>query len=868
MIIKKIWFSFYTLLLMLLLGITEAAGENKKKDDCYDVSHSYTTDVANEDLFVVAQISYGEEALSNELFIYMADGKLYFPLQFLSELLLLPIQVNIEDLTAEGWFNDPQHTIVLSDHLMKFPVNNEDCKAANSEVYFDDWDIYLEQSIFEQMLGLVFHYQVAQQHLKIAESEGIPLSQIRERNAKLTKYNNKNNHQAVQYHHFPDQYAALGDPTLYIDVGFSALDQNNHRDQYSDGSLQTRFDALGHSIYGNYSWGPSEQDTTFYLEREQSDYWMKHYRIGEINSHSLPLVSSADEGVGGTVQMGDGFTDDIRSITVSGESLPGWDVELYRNSNLVALQRVGSDGLYSFKEVPFFIGINQYQLRFYGPNGEQKIESFSRMLDSSVMEKGNVGLISGYVERERDELREYYARAHWAALDAITFGLGLTSQETSENQWQLLPNLSSDIITDSTYWQLNYAQSDDGYAMSAAVQGHHADVDWQADWVSYHDFNSWSNINGLSKYESNVSLNSGIDSMAINYGITGRWQENTNGYQNWYATANVSSRAYELLINNSIQMSGSDATQRWIDTVSLSGRYSDWYLRTYAEFLLNDAPGLTKIGLNTNVAFGRAWNYQAELLYLDASETNQYTLKNSVSYASDFGTLRLALDATELGDWRTQLRWSSSLLWDVDEGELYVDRLNYVTSGAVMLQAFEDNNLNGYFDEDEVAIEGLRFVGHKNSKQKTDENGKLLVRHLQTSKDHQLILDNTSLSDPFLLPDYSALSVATHSGHIQNIPFPVVFTSELEGSVSLKKKEESVVSSGLHVELKDLYSGVTYETWVEYDGVFIFDQLRPGAYHLLINGKSAENIVELVPGDYVELGEYVILIAEAEEKQS
>ena len=77
-----------------------------------------------------------------------------------------------------------------------------------------------------------------------------------------------------------------------------------------------------------------------------------------------------------------------------------------------------------------------------------------------------------------------------------------------------------------------------------------------------------------------------------------------------------------------------------------------------------------------------------------------------------------------------------------------------------------------------------------------------------------------------------------------------------------------MVSSGLHVELKDLYSGVTYETWVEYDGVFVFDRLKPGTYHLLINGKSAENIVELVPGDYVELGEYVILIAETKENQT
>lgn len=858
----------YILPLFVAITVNSVIAAAKEAVGCTDITRVYSTDSANDDLFVVAQLSYGDEIVSSELFIYLHDGQFYLPLQLLAELLLLPIKVDIENLTAQGWFQDPQNTIAINDGLMKFPSNSDVCSQSKTTIFFDDWDLYFEQSVIEQMLGLTFHFEVAQQHLVIEELEAIPLSQIKQRNEKLTLYNNKSSLQNLQYHHFPNQYSMLGDLALYADVGVFSLDQQEQRDTYSDGSVQVRFDALGSSVYSNYSWSPSDQEMTAYIEREQSDFWIKQYRLGNINSHSLPLISGSEAGSGATIYAGDGFTNDIRNITVDGESLPGWDVELYRNSSLVALQRVGSDGLYLFTEVPFYIGINQYQLRFYGPNGEQNIESFSRILDSSVMEKGSFGVKSGYVERETDALTEYYLYSSWAAMEMLTLGLGITNQESSENQWQMFPSISANIITDSTLWQLTYVQSELGYAMNTAVQGHHFDLDWQADWLSYQNYESWNNINGQGKYESNISVNGGIDTIGLNYSVAGQWQEYVSGAQNWSATTNMSSRIYEVLVNNSVQVTGNDLSERWTDRFSLSGRYLNWYLRSYAEFLLNQEPGLTRIGLNGNYSFADVWNYQAELLYFDSSETSKYSIKNSMSYAFDYGSLRFSMDMTEVGDWLAQLRWSSSLLWSIDDNELYIDRMSYVNSGAVLLEAFEDNNVNGHFDEDEVAIEGLRFFGHKNSKQKTNENGELLLTHLQSGRDQRLVLDNDSLPDPFFLPEYPAISVSTHPGNIQKIPFPVVFTSELEGSVSLKDKERSMVSSGLHVELKDLFSGVSYETWVEYDGVFVFDRLKPGTYHLLINGKSAENIVELVPGDYVELGEYVILIAETAEKQS
>lgn len=96
----------------------------------------------------------------------------------------------------------------------------------------------------------------------------------------------------------------------------------------------------------------------------------RRFEIGDVSSVRLPITGGAQEqGVRVTnIHPLRNFT--RPSTTINGSTFPGWDVELYREDQLVAFQSVGDDGLYNFENVDLFSSDNNFRIVMYGPQGE------------------------------------------------------------------------------------------------------------------------------------------------------------------------------------------------------------------------------------------------------------------------------------------------------------------------------------------------------------------------------------------------------------------------------------------------------------------------------------------------------------------
>jgi hypothetical protein len=62
-----------------------------------------------------------------------------------------------------------------------------------------------------------------------------------------------------------------------------------------------------------------------------------------------------------------------------GDAPPGWQAELYRDSELLGFQTIATDGRYFFPEVPVLFGVNRFRIVLYGPAGER--QEISRTFD-------------------------------------------------------------------------------------------------------------------------------------------------------------------------------------------------------------------------------------------------------------------------------------------------------------------------------------------------------------------------------------------------------------------------------------------------------------------------------------------------------
>ena len=839
------------------LTTTEIAKQASNLQCNKRITRSYDSRSVDEQNFLVTQISYAKMLLSEEMFVYHLNGNYYLPLEFFSEQLLLPVQVDTETKSAEGWFIDETRLIDISQNLMQYWANNDDCNHLKTTVYHDDWDLYIDANIIAQMYGLVIAFDSARQSYSIAESEAIPLSQLIARQERFDLFNKKKlNAKDELIKNVPKQYANRGDLGLNIDIGVRSQRLNHHSTTAIDGAVQGRLDLLRHNGYFSYSKFDNSTDFTAYVDKELTDSWVSHYRLGNITSHNLALVSEASSGIGAQFSAGNEFNSDLRHIVVEGETEPGWDVELYRNNGLIDVQRVKADGLYRFIKVPYYIGINQYQLRFYGPNGEIRSESFSKLLDTSVMEQGSFGMSAGAMSREQDDLKQYYTNFNWAVLDNLTAGLALIQQQDINEQWQFLPKLSVNLLSDSNLLQLNYVHNEGGHAASIALQGSLDAIDWQAEWSSYNSFSSWDNAEGRIKQEANVDVSGFFDGVGVNWGLGGDWQRLSSGGERTQIDFNLSGQLSVINLSNELRWSAFSNGSKLNERFAVSGRIGSWSLRSYVDINLSPDIEFNQWVANINTTLYDAANYQLELRY-QPSLDGDFSTRNTLSYLFDYGTLRLAVDNYATGDWLAQLRWNSSLLWETTDNRLFIDRNSFINTSSVKIIAFQDDNANGLFDVDELPLPGLKFTGHSSPNTMTDSNGELIITQLQTSRGHKLALNERSLPDPFLVPAASIISVNAHPGFVQPIAFPVMFTSEVEGYVYQLAKGKRQAAKGVKVTLTSTATDKQYFARVEYDGVFIFEQILPGEYELKVEDKVEKRIL-LKPGDFYQLEELVL----------
>lgn len=816
------------------------------------LSIPYQDAPASQDLFIISQLKYGKLLLSDELFAYQEEGKQYLPMQLLAELLMLPIQFDANTSSLSGWYLSPEKTIDVSNNLMIFWGNGTNCNIEKTRVFYDDWDLYVERRVIELMFGIEIVFEPSRQGFSIAESATIPLSQIQERKRRyelFTAQQDLNNKLKVK--EIKREDAMIGDLAMGLDLGIvSQKTLDIHKTQV-EGFIQARSDIAGHNVYAGYSWSETDEVINAYIEKTLADSWVKHYRIGSIESHSMPLISESSEGVGIRVTAGEGFTEDFRYITVEGEVEPDWDVELYRNNSLISIQRVGSNAHYRFTQVPYYMGLNQYQLRFFGPNGETRSESFSKMLDHSVLDKGSLGVSYGAMLREQDDLQQHYVNVNWAATDSLTTGVSIVKQEIAADDWLIIPKISVNFLGEKNLIQVNYADTGDGFATGVIVQGSGEDIDWLADWEFFEDFLSWENPDDRLNQQAQLNLSGSFAVSDLSWALSGNWKDHGVASDFLQFNARVSGQYHRISYSNEFRWQSSLHKNRIYNRIAASGKVQNWYLRSYLDLAVAPELEVNQWVLNANSSISDRLNYQVELNYHPQSDV-AFSVRNSLAYLFDHSALRLVVDTHSDGDWLAQLRWNSSLLWQPETNLWLLDRISYLNTGAVKIIAFQDDNADGVFNDNEHAVSGLSFSGHSQSDKTTDHNGELLITHLQTTRPQRLLLKELSLADPFLVPVAIAITVNAHPGNIQEILYPVLYTAELEGNVMRLNAGKLQPATGMLITISNQALNREYKTRVEYDGVFIFDRVIPGRYQIFIEDKLTADLV-LKPGDYLEL---------------
>jgi hypothetical protein len=173
-----------------------------------------------------------------------------------------------------------------------------------------------------------------------------------------------------------------------------------------------------------------------------------------------------------------------------------------------------------------------------------------------------------------------------------------------------------------------------------------------------------------------------------------------------------------------------------------------------------------------------------------------------------------------------------------------VDAQPLAGTGAISARAFVDKNMNGIRDAGEELVPEAGFIlnGGGRHPSRTDADGTAFIGRLAPGQYTDIALDPSTLEDPQWKPLTPGVRILPRPGVVEVLEFPVVATSEIDGTVFLLGKGDRRGIGDARVELVDEQGQVIASTRSSPDGYYLLHQVLPGRYVLRIAPEQAEKL--------------------------
>ena len=840
------------------------------------------TDAANyfdDDNLLIVEIILGKYRLASDVFIYSSPEATFVPLQPIFDAIEFPIEVDPVALKATGWFlresnrfdlNVKNRSLILDGEVQEIPHS--------ARILSDGYDVYVDIVLLKQWFPFDVELQTGRLRLVIHSQQPLPIEKQLER-----EKNRKHNLGRVGAERLPiveDNYRKLGVPVIDVTLGADVSDaETSSKEIEADASysIQASMDLLNMQSSLSLSKASRNADAnrrfTLYKKPNHLEENMlgelAYTSIGDVFGVSDGLVFSGGDGLGAEFQFGDVRTSsDFGKRDIEGDATPGWEVELYRNNVLVDFKQVGDDGRYRFEDVSVEYGENIFDIRLYGPQGQERFvresiqvgeqalpqgEFYSQMsyinLNQSVFgddNNENTNILSA-ADEEKSQFLMQYGLTQWLSA-GFSYSYHENAFQRGEDNHYIQLGFSGALpFATWAYEQakiVDGGQYDGGKASSLSVQSRLGDTAISYAQKSYRDFVSERNTSGLIEDEIELRL-TGVKTLfglnPISYQLIGDYQSNQNGSYS-YAVENRLGFQFlrgrmtldTILNEGSTQQKNIAGRARYLRVVGPKSS-----IRAALDYSID--PTLTATGATTSITWRPKDRMRTQLsVNSDFVGNDNNSLGLSFSYLFDH--FALSTDAFFLeGGGSSLLLTAEFSLSRVEHKKWRLSNEYQSPFGRARALVFLDKDQNGVFSAGDEPLEGVRFEG-RNAWQElaTNERGEVFLPGLRSEFPSRIELDKGSLVDPYWRSTFDKNHFVSHGGGLHELHVPIVETAEVEGSILLLKNDQVRPLAGMPVYVEDLQGQVVSTVVSEFDGFFVFEGVFPGQYQLRLDESALE----------------------------
>lgn len=885
-----------------------------------------------QDNFIIVKSIAANRIIDPALIALYQDDTLYLPFDYLTDDLDLILKYDKQGHIINGWIEEESNKVLIDFNKEEGQVGKNMFAVSKQDfIYYED-ELYLSTKLIDDILSSSTDFDFSTQTVTMQTTGNLPFEKELSRKEKRDRFDRLNEEKERKRQEdlnkqIYKQKDLLQYPFIDLSARYSIYDT-------PDGGTDSNF---GYSVNAALLTGGFDTNAYLYSSTDKEPPILalktskidedgkilgmfKQLEIGDIYSFSSAENQGAQSGWGIKMSTDSVFNTDGKTYNVRSELPLGWEVELYRNGEMLGYQNSSNDGFFEFSGIPLLLGKNVFKFVFYGPQGQIKEKYDVLFFNGNILDKGKTRLKLDYINKNRylvefrDKPRETSLGHHGLA----EFGYGITDNLTL--------NLSA--IADSLEYPAPYPPGtfirDDKTFASAEL--------------SLFAFGVYSSLSTIADFKENAfTLDYYAQTSLLDWDITfeniyfGDAITSRNIYNDTYIENQTTLRLsknlklgalgffpFSYYLSYFSTVSDQDQTEHYV-SLSKNLPYNFYVNATYQNSYYVSASRTENLTLNINKIYG-PYTIRANSLYnltydiMQNTEISAYRnltpqLKAGVKYAY---TARNLSNKTYESLYSANLNWSTkigffsfevgtsnwhnnyafigynlSLLPDKRNGKVHTSATKLQGTGAISARAFMDDNMNGLYDDNEMVLNEAEFditpkVNVFDSKKEMKAGSKVLT-HIPAYKPVDIALNVNNVHETLsLLSTSGDKTLMLRPAQIVYLDFPVVGTGDIEGSVFIQNDKGRRETRGIILKL---YNADTQELLSskisEYDGYYIFQQLPMGKYQIVMDEEQSKDLdllqtkkveVELNKFEQLEVRDIVLeqieTKAEEEEEES
>lgn len=795
---------------------------------------------------ILLEVRLDQYRVSDALPGYQRGRELLLPLGELARLLTIAIRVDPGQGTATGFVLQEDRSFHLDVRDRTVVIQDRRQAVAPGLIERAEDDIYVAASLLSQWLPLDLDPDLPALVLKVKPREPLPLQRRIEREQRAAGLRGEEEAPGASYARRDFPYRMFdfpfADATLATDFRHTP-EADSTDTQYTlflTGDL-LRMEA---AVYAGRTAGQGDEFRAT-LGRTDPDGRL----LGPLRARAFALGSVVIPGVANvarTSPVGYGAALGNRPLTrptnfdrhsLQGDLPPGWDVELYFNEALVGFQQSGPGGRYEFNDLPLLYGANEFRLVFHGPQGQLRVERESFLLEDSLVP---AGAFQYQLAWHRDPFEQP------RALTQIDFGFnrhlsatagwyGLTSSTEVEHRYGFggLHLAWGPFLLNGDAVRMEQGGSLTELGLKTRLGG--LTLGLSQDRLDEFSSDFFPLSADPIRVRDIVRADGVLDLPPLpRLPVTVEFRRDRlgSGAEHREANGRISAYAVGTSLTNQYRWQSLAGLQSADGALQISRRVAGTGVRGQISYLLQPEKTLSNVslaadrglehGYQLNLGVSRGFVVRETLYTAGLNKVlGEYALGISASYSSQ---RELVLGA----------RLFMALGREPRNGKWLRNAQPMADTGALSARVFVDENLNGVHDAGEMPVSGAEFtINGARAPVRSDAEGYAYLDRLTPRQFADIAVDPGSLEDPQWAAQPAGLRMLPRPGHVAVTGFPVITTSEIDGTLYALDRGTRRGVGGVEIVLQDRHSNVIRRTTTAADGFYIVPSVPPGEYLLV-----------------------------------